>query len=161
SHRPRAIARLHEDMDDLFERFELAVDGIARLGRYPHVDRHQAWLDRLRVNLPELSVFERLRPEPELGYLSQPAAGIVAGGAPLGDAAGGIAAIARECRATPERAVEPAQAALAAALQHENLNAFITLADPAALDTAAAAAARRLHDGASMPLMGVPVAVKD
>lgn len=148
-------------MDDLFERFELAVDGIARLGRYPHVDRHQAWLDRLRVNLPELSVFERLRPEPELGYLSQPAAGIVAGGAPLGDDAGGIAAIARDCRATPERAVEPAQAALAAALQHENLNAFITLADPAALDAAAAAAARRLHDGASMPLMGVPVAVKD
>jgi len=148
-------------MDDLLERFELAVDGIARLGRYPHADRHQAWLDRLRVNLPELSTFEALKPEPELGYLSPAPAGVADGGAPLAEDAGGIAAIARDCRVASGRTAASAQAALAEALRRKDLNAFITLADPAALDAAASAAARRLRDGAPMPLIGVPVAAKD
>lgn len=148
-------------MTDLLERFELSVDGIARLGRYPHVDRHAAWLERLRVNLPELDVFDALRPEPELGYLSQPPAVVADGGAPPSDDAGGAAAIARDCRAAPERAAAPAQAALAEAVRQKHLNAFIALAEPAALDTAASVAAQRLRGGAPMPLMGVPVAVKD
>ncbi len=148
-------------MNDLIERFGLAVDGIARLGRYPHTGRSAAWLERLRVNLPELDAFDALQPEPELGYLCPPSADVAAGGAPPAADAGGAAGIARECRTAPERAAAPAQAALAAALQHKQLNAFIALAGPATLDAAAEAAARRLREGAPMPLMGVPVAVKD
>ncbi len=148
-------------MDDLLERFESAVDGIARLGRFPHTDRHRAWLDRLRLNLPELNAFEGLQPEPELGYLSPSPAGIAAGGTPVAGDATGIAAVARDCRTAPGRTAAPAQAALAEALRRNDLNAFITLADPATLDTAAATAAQHLRAGASLPLMGVPIAVKD
>lgn len=148
-------------MTGLFERFARAVDGLAVLGGYPHLDRRQAWLDRLRINLPELGVFEALRPQPDLGYLAPPPVQVAAGGVPVPGDGVGIAAVAREVRAAPGRAAEPARAALAIALQHKALNAFITLADAASLDASAASAARRLRDGAAMALAGVPVAVKD
>lgn len=152
-------------MDDLIERFEHAVDGMARLGGYPHVDRHRVWLDQLRLHLPELSMIEALRPESELGYRPvvpdrlTPVPGT--GGAPPSSGAEGVAAIARDCRAVPEHAAGPARSALSSALRHRQLNAFVSLAEPAMLDAQADAAARRLRDGAPMPLMGVPVAVKD
>lgn len=150
-------------MDDLIGRFDQVVDAIARLGRYPHAGRRDAWLERLRVNLPELGTIEALEPRPELGYLAPPPADIAAGGVdPDADAADrGIVATARECRATPGRASAVARAALTEASRRKDLKAFITLAEPAALDRAAAAAEERLRSGAPMPLMGVPVAVKD
>lgn len=149
-------------MTDLLDRFAQAVDGMAGLSGYRHTDRRQAWLDRLRVNLPELAAFQTLRPEPELGYLAPPAVPLAEGGTPVpGDGAEGIARIASECRSSPDRAADPARAALAAALQKKDLNAFITLADAALLETTAASATQRLRNGASMPLMGVPIAIKD
>ena len=149
-------------MNELFDRFACAVDDMAKLVGYPHADRQKAWLDRLRINLPELGVLEALRPEIELGYLAPPPVEIAEGGVPVSsEDLDGIASIARECRAAPDRAAAPAHAALASAVQHKDLNAFITLADPASLDAAAHSAAHRLRDGAPMPLMGVPVAIKD
>ena len=61
-------------MTDLYDRFARAVDAMARLADYPYSERRQAWLDRLRVNLPELTVLDSLAPEAELGYLAPPPA---------------------------------------------------------------------------------------
>lgn len=158
-------------MTDLHDRFARAVDAQARLAGYPYGERRQAWLDRLRVNLPELETLDALAPEAELGYLAPPpppsasAHPLPAAQAGRGIAVSrhvpGIAAIARECRDAPEHAADAAKAALASARQQADLNAFITLSDTPALDGAAAAAARKLREGAAMPLMGVPIAVKD
>lgn len=149
-------------MTDLLERFAHAVDGMAGLSGYPYVDRRKAWIDRLRVNLPELDRFARLQPEPDLGYLGPPAVRITEGGRPVPDErADGIALIASACRATPERAAEPARVALESARQQNELKAFITLADEALLNKTVACAVRRLREGVPMPLMGVPIAVKD
>ncbi|RSE82630.1 amidase, partial [Achromobacter denitrificans] len=59
-------------MTDLHDRFARAVDAQARLAGYPYGERRQAWLDRLRVNLPELETLDALAPEAELGYLAPP-----------------------------------------------------------------------------------------
>ncbi|WKK15766.1 amidase [Achromobacter insolitus] len=156
-------------MTDLYDRFARAVDAMARLADYPYSERRQAWLDRLRVNLPELAVLDTLAPDTELGYLAPPpaapaerlSAAQAGRGVAVSRHARGIAAIARECREDPTRAADAAKAALAAARQQAGLNAFISLSDTPALDGAAAAAARKLREGAAMPLMGVPIAVKD
>lgn len=148
-------------MTDLLERFARAVDGMAQLAGYPHPDRHRAWLDRLQVNMPELRVFDGLRPEMEPGFLTQPAAGLVEGGVSISDATDGVAGIARACRTAPARASNPATAALGEALQQRQLNAFITLADHESIARSAVSALHRLCDGAPMPLMGVPLAIKD
>ncbi|MCC6868938.1 MAG: amidase [Burkholderiales bacterium] len=149
-------------MHDLYQRFEHAVDGLADLTGYPYRDRSHAWLERLRVNLPELRTIEALQPTAQLGYLAPPSArATVEGGAEITDHTQGAAAIARECRASPERAAEPARAALAAAGERGDLRAFITLSDLAAIEAAAAGAAHRLRAGAALPLLGVPIAVKD
>src|SRR3546814_12964085 len=57
-------------MKALFERFADVVEDMAGLNGYAYPDRRQAWLDRLRVNLPELQAIESLAPEPDLGYLA-------------------------------------------------------------------------------------------
>lgn len=149
-------------MTDLLERFARAVDGMAGLGEYPYLDRRQAWLDRLRVNLPELDRFARLRPQPDLGFLTPPAVGGAEGGRSVPDDGGhGIAQIAAASRAAPDSAPERARSALDRARQRNELNAFITLADEALLNAGVAAAVQRLREGCPMPLMGVPIAVKD
>jgi aspartyl-tRNA(Asn)/glutamyl-tRNA(Gln) amidotransferase subunit A len=149
-------------MTELLERFAHAVDGMAGLSGYPHVDRRQAWIDRLRVNLPELERFAGLQPEPDLGFLAPPPVRSAEGGRPVADdGRDGIARIASECRAAPERTVEAARMALENARQRRELNAFITLADEALLNATVASARRRLREGGSMPLMGVSIAVKD
>lgn len=148
-------------MSDLFERIERTVDAMAALARYPHLERHQVWLERLKVNLPELQAFESLHPAPEVGFLSQPPATLAAGGALVGEDDAGIAAIARAARSAPGRAADPAKAALADARRHAAFNAFIELADDTSLQAGAMAAVRRLQAGTPMPLLGVPVAIKD
>ncbi|MGE5666843.1 MAG: amidase [Betaproteobacteria bacterium] len=148
-------------MDDLYQRLADAVDAMARFEGYPYADRSQAWLDRLAVNLPELRDLETLSPGPDTGYLLAATAAVQPGGAPIGDDAPGIAAIARRHRESPGNAAADAVASLAKARANAQLNAFIGLADPAALEAAANAAAQRHAGGAAMPLMGVPVVVKD
>ncbi|MGC1818746.1 MAG: amidase, partial [Casimicrobiaceae bacterium] len=78
-------------MNDLFERLADAVVAIARFEGYPYADRRQAWLDRLRVNLPELRVLETLSAAPDTGYLGPPPVPVVPGGAAVADDAAGIA----------------------------------------------------------------------
>lgn len=148
-------------MSDLLEKFSQAVDGMARLGGYPFVDRKHAWLDRLQVNLPELRAFQGLPEGPDLGYLAPPAAPQESRGMGVPDDAPGIAALARANRAAPLQTSIAARHALTQAAQHKALNAFITLGDAAALDAAGAAVADALADGVDLPLMGVPVAIKD
>lgn len=148
-------------MTGLLERFSNAIDGMAALNGYPFEARHRAWAERLAVNVPELSLFEALRPAAELGYLSPPLATVEPGGAPVDDGDRGIAAIARQAHAAPGQLADSAVAALGAARQHADLHAFIELADEASLERAAAEAAGRSREGASMPLFGVPVAIKD
>ncbi len=148
-------------MTDLLERFSNAIDGMAGLNGYPLEARHRAWTERLAVNLPELSLFEALRPVGEAGYLSPPAGTVEPGGTPVDKDAPGIAAIARDAHAAPGQLADSAIAALAAARQHRDLHAFIELADDASLKRAAGEAAVLLGEGASMPLLGVPVAIKD
>lgn len=146
---------------NLAERFERAVDGLARLAGYPHVDRRAAWLERLRINLPELGALDALQPQPELGYLAPPPAALAGQGAAVPADVEGIGATARACRAEPARTADAAKAALEQARRRAELNAFIELADEVALDAAARAAVQRLRDGAPMPLLGVALAIKD
>ncbi|MGA8031939.1 MAG: amidase family protein, partial [Casimicrobiaceae bacterium] len=148
-------------MNDLHERLADAVDAMARLEGYPYADRRQAWLDRLAVNLPELGVLETLSAGPDTGYLVPASASVQPGGAAIGNDVPGIAGIARRHRESPGNAAADAVASLAKARANAQLNAFIGLADPAVLEAAANAAAQRLAGGAPMPLMGVPVVVKD
>lgn len=148
-------------MNDLYERLADAVDAMARLEGYPYADRRQAWLDRLAVNLPELRVLETFSAGPDTGYLVPASASVHPGGASVDDDAPGIAGIARRHRASPGHAAADAVASLAKARANAQLNAFIGLADPAVLEAAANAAAQRLAGGASMPLLGVPIVVKD
>ncbi len=148
-------------MSSIFERLEQAIDAMASLEEYPHTDRRDTWLERLRLNLPELEAFDRLPPAPETGFLTQPPADIAPGGVAPGADADGIAAIARAARAAPDKAGEAPFAALASAHAQAGLKAFISLADPATIEAAVAAAVRGLREGARMPLLGVPFAVKD
>ena len=149
-------------MNDLYERLADAVGAIARFEGYPYADRRQAWLDRLRVNLPELNILETLSAAPDAGYLMPAPAPVRPGGVDVGGDTTGIAQIARRNRAAPaQQAAAAALASLAAAGTHAGLNAFIALAAPAALQAAAGAAVQRLAGGAATPLLGVPLAIKD
>lgn len=148
-------------MSNILERLEQVVDAMAGLGQYPHVDRRATWLERLRLNQPELETFDGLRPDSELGFLGPPAATVAPGGISPGADADGIAAIARKARAEPGLAGEAAAAALAGARAHVGLHAFTSLADEATVEAALAAAQRQLGQGAPMPLLGVPFAAKD
>jgi len=148
-------------MSNILERLEQAVDALAGLGRYPHTDRRAGWLERLALNQPELETFDGLRPVPELGFLTQPCADVAAGGTPPGADADGIAAIARAARSAPGHAGEPAANALFRAQAHQDLKAFISLAEPALVEASAADALQRLRKGDPTPLLGVPFAVKD
>jgi aspartyl-tRNA(Asn)/glutamyl-tRNA(Gln) amidotransferase subunit A len=148
-------------MNDLYQRLADAVGAMARLEGYPLIERRQAWLDRLRVNLPELAAIDALVPAIDTGYRALPPPLSIAGSVPVPDACEGIAARARRNRAAPEAAAADAIASLTAARSQEALKAFITLADAASLAAAATTAARRITGGEPMPLFGVPVAVKD
>ncbi len=148
-------------MSDLLEKFSQAVDGMARLGGYPFTDRKQAWLDRLQVNLPELRAFQNLPEGPDLGYLAPPAVLPKCDDFGVPDNVPGIAALARANRVEPQQTSNAARQALALAAEHKALNAFITLSDDATLDAAGVVVADALADGVDLPLMGVPVAIKD
>ncbi|MBO1110520.1 amidase [Bordetella petrii] len=145
-------------MKALFERFADAVEDVAGLHGYPYPERRQAWLDRLRTNLPELQAIESLAPEPDLGYLAPrcapPSAALRADVPPAPDAATAVPA------AGPQGA-DAALAALAQARRHADLNAFISLADPAMLQRQAEQASQARRDGARLPLLHLPIAIKD
>ncbi|RIK91624.1 MAG: amidase, partial [Burkholderiales bacterium] len=113
---PEAFPR---DAADLAERLEQSLDAIARLTRYPHPGRHAAWVERLRVNLPELRAFEASNPRADLGYLAPPPAAVRtadrAGEAVTQGAAGGAA------RAAAQGLAQAARAAVAQARRRDDL----------------------------------------
>lgn len=152
-------------MSNILERLERAIDAMAGLGRYPHSDRRSTWLERLRLNQPELEAFDALRPAPELGFLRPvpvpPAAGGVAPDRHAEGDASDMLALASAARAMPGEAGRAASEALALARERHEGRAFIALADDGLIRASVAAAVRRLGDGAPMPLMGVPFAAKD
>jgi len=163
------------DASDLADRLEQALDAIARLTRYPHPGRHAAWVERLRVNLPELRAFESSSPRADLGYLTpSPATVRIAHGAADGavqHAADRPAHATTESltRPAPEERARPAadalaqaaRAAVAHARRRDDLHAFISLTEDGAIDGAAAQVERRLRAGETLALAGVPVAIKD
>src|SRR3546814_12716597 len=92
---------------------------MAGLNGYAYPDRRQAWLDRLRVNLPELHAIESLAPEPDLGYLA-PRCGPPSA-APLGNLT------------QPPVAAQDADAALAA-LEHARQHAALQIGRDASME---------------------------
>ena len=158
---------------DLAERLDQALDAIARLARYPHPGRHAAWAERLRVNLPELRAFESSNPRADLGYLRPPrvAARSEARAHASPDASAGVpgaasASIAHPAPANPAQAeseglAHAALAAVALARRRHDLHAFVSLAEDAAIEAAAADVERRRRAGETLPLAGMPVAIKD
>ncbi len=157
---------LDSDATDLVERLDQALDAIARLARYPYPARHEAWIDRLRVNLSELRAFEALNPRADLGWLAPPQAPVRT----RVDGEGGGDGVADQRAANFERTTAGEQRthlahavrqAVALARRRDDLHAFIALADDAALDAAVAQVDSRLRAGERPPLAGVPLAIKD
>jgi len=155
---PEALDR---DATDLAERLEQALDAVARLTGYPHPARHPAWVERLRVNLPELRAFAALNPRADLGYLAPPqavaCADVEAGVEDLPTTSAGRAGAG----ARRANVADDARRAVAHARREADLHAFIALADDAAIDAAAAHVERRLQAGVALALAGVPLAIKD
>lgn len=147
--------------DDLSARLERAVDGMAGLLGRAQGDRHAEWLARLQINLPELRLLDRMRPERPLGLLAPPVAQVGPGGVAPDPAAGAIAAIARASLAGTDRLRAPAMAALEVAREHASLRAFTALASDEALEAQFADNIAASRDGRPRPLLGVPIAVKD
>lgn len=148
-------------MDDILARLQATLASTASLGGYPFPERHDAWLERLKLNLPELGSFDSLRPVVDLGLQAPPGAPPLAGGAPLTVASTGVASVARVLREAPAEAGGPARSALAAARARPELKAFISLVDDAEIDRAVGEASERQARGEDLALFGVPLAVKD
>lgn len=147
-------------LPDIIQRFAQIADHQAILTRYPFPDRRQAWLDRLQLNIPELQCLDALSEAGGAQYQA-PAVDVRPKGiAPQGDAQG-IAAIAEAARREPGGIQTPAQRALQAAQAHSNLHAFIELAGETQIAEQAQAARERFQDGLQVPLLAVPIAVKD
>lgn len=157
-------ADLADDASDLAERLEQAVDAIAALTGYPHPGRHDAWIERLRVNLPELRALDALAPVADLGHLAPPAAAAKSD-SPAAPAArpvpGPGAPTAHDVAQAAHDAARAAREAVGKARGRHDLHAFIALADDAAIDAAAAQLEQRLQRGDRLALAGVPVAIKD
>ncbi len=130
------------------EALSQALAAQAALRGYPYPERLERWVARLSMNRPEQ---ERLAaaPEPAEPPLHlQPAPPASAAG--LMDGSGRLAAAAR---LTPEEAEARFAGALQRAAATRDLNAFITLADPA--ETPAEVT------GEGLPLRGALLAIKD
>ncbi len=127
--------------------------GLAALRDYPYPERVDLWLERLELNRPELELLAQapnpLKPpyHPRSSERPEPAS--------LKDSDGKLMAVAEAVRGGRARAVDRLAQAVARAHELRDLNAFITLADPA---TAGDSAAPSLASG---PLAGITLAVKD
>ncbi len=142
------------------QRIAETVDSVARLHGYPFPDRRDLWLARFADNLPELEYLESLTDAGPCRY-APPAVAPQLQGIPPPARTPGVAAIAEQARASDHDVGEAAETARTLVGQHGDLHAFVQLADAGELADQAAAARDRARRGAAMPLLGVPVAVKD
>ncbi|HWL29768.1 MAG TPA: amidase, partial [Burkholderiaceae bacterium] len=145
---------------DIIERLISVADGMARLHRFPHSDRLDAWAQRLRVNLPELQTLDRMQDPGSCQY--QPARQDLSpdGVAPSG-ATDGIAAVARAAFSARDNMADAAAQSLELAHKHAGLNAFITLATQSDVSAQVDQLAGLDQPAETLPLLGVPVAIKD
>lgn len=145
---------------EIIERLISVADGMARVHRYPHSDRLDAWAQRLRVNLPELQTLDRLQDAGSCQY--QPARQDLSPDGVAPDAAAqGIAAVARAAHGTRENLADAALQSLELAHKHAGLNAFIGLATQADISAQADQQGALQEPADALPLLGVPVAIKD
>lgn len=159
-------------MSELVTTLVDAALALARLTGDADPGRRDAWIERLRVNLPELEALvslPALPPERADGYLVPP-------GAPSPGAsslAASAPSASRQAAKVPEAArldagslaapalAAPALAAHALAVGRHDLRAFTGLASPAGIEAQARELAGRGAGSAALPLAGVPIAVKD
>lgn len=145
---------------DIIERLISVADGMARLHRFPHSDRLEAWAQRLRVNLPELQTLDRLQDPGSCQY--QPARHDLApDGVAPSTATDGIAAVARNAYRNRDNMADAAAQSLSLAHNKADLNAFISLATQADLSAQVDQLAALDQPAETLPLLGVPVAIKD
>ncbi|NYT84419.1 amidase [Pollutimonas harenae] len=147
------------DSASVMAAFDHVAEGLAALNQYPFTDRGAPWAERLNINLPELKALQALTDEAGAHYRFElkPLAG--EGVAPSA-AANGVAAISRNAHLPDAKVAQAALLALHAAHRHEHLNAFIQLTTESSIMAQADALTAIKHQ-ASLPLLGVPIAIKD
>lgn len=148
------------DSASVLAAFDRVAEGLAALNQYPFSGRGVFWAERLNINLPELEALQSLADEAGAHYRFEQGPLVAEGMAPPPAAIGGIAAIARNAHLPDADVAGAALQALHTAHRHEHLNAFIQLATESSI-TAQADAAAAMKYRVSLPLLGVPVAVKD
>ena len=151
-------------MSDLVTTLVDAGLALARVTGGADAGRRDAWIERLRVNLPELEMLAslaRLPSQPVDGYLTPPGASVAR---PATSGQTGPRSAGPPRGESPPDARAPLTAAFVArarAVELDALHAFTALASAAELE----AQARRVYDHGiaptALPLAGVPIAVKD
>ncbi|HEX7328805.1 MAG TPA: amidase [Casimicrobiaceae bacterium] len=151
-------------MSDLVTTLVDAGLALARLGGGVDAGRRDAWIERLRVNLPELETLAslaRFPSEPADGYLAPPGAPAARPATPGQTGPRPPESPQGESPSDARALLTAAIAARARAIELEALHAFTSLASTAELE----AQARRVSDRGiaptALPLAGVPIAVKD
>src|SRR5690606_22386507 len=145
---------------DVVQRMMAGAASTAKLLNYAFPDRIALLGGRLAPNIPELSYLETLAGPGKAQSAARAVRLRSHGVTPPADV-GGIAALARHLRNTPSDIATAALSAHQSAQQQRDLNAFIQLASKDQLAHQAAAAKALFESGQTLPLFGVPVAVKD
>jgi aspartyl-tRNA(Asn)/glutamyl-tRNA(Gln) amidotransferase subunit A len=145
---------------EIIERLVSVADGLARVHRYPHSDRLEAWAQRLRVNLPELQTLDGLQDAGSCQY--QPASRDLPPDGVAPSAAGqGIAAVARAAHGARATIADAALQSIEQARKHAHLNAFISLATESDIAAQVDQHGALQQPADALSLLGVPVAIKD
>ena len=144
----------------VIQRIMKAAEGAAALHQYPFPERRALWQARFSHNIPELQYLESLTDADGCQYTPGSATPTSLGTAPTAET-GGMAATAAPPDANESSLTQASLQALELAERHSGLNAFIQLADKNNLRQQAAAAAHMAQRGTPMPLLGVPLAIKD
>ncbi|TEA80244.1 amidase [Allopusillimonas ginsengisoli] len=145
---------------DVVQRMMAGAASTAKLVNYAFPDRVALLGERLSLNIPELSYLATLTGSGKAHYAASAVHLRSQGITPPADT-GGIAALARRLRNTPSDTATAALSAHQRAQQQHDLNAFIQLASADELAHQASAAQASFEAGQALPLLGVPVAVKD
>src|SRR5574337_461585 len=151
-------------MSDLVTTLVDAGLALARVTGGADAGRRDAWIERLRVNLPELETLAslaRFPSEPADGYLAPPGAPAARPATPGQTGPRPPESPQGESPSDARALLTAAIAARARAIELEALHAITSLASTAELE----AQARRVSDRGiaptALPLAGVPIAVKD
>lgn len=145
---------------DIIQRFKRIAEGAASLNRYPFLERSEAWVERLAVNLPEIQFLDCLVNGGGYQYVASVPV-VAPNGVPPPNNLSGIAELARAAHLNDSDVLGPALKALQTASQLSHLNVFIQLASEAQIREQAQELGLASLAGKKHPLLGVPVGVKD